>query len=777
MCRVEETIIISPDGRRRKEEETISCEKGARRRGKLCSNVTRRTTEYYTNPPSTASRDDASSPASNGPFTPPTAGAGGYRTEERKPVSILRRPSTRDGQQRAVRPEIIIDYDKDKNKKYPQFHLATPKPDKRSSLGASSINSNEGGLDSPGSDASYTIRTGFPEAPIAPPDAFSQPRGYTTRDVVPQSHRNSVSNSSQAGSSQVPSLTSEPDSPTERRFARYPPPLVHNPAPAAAPSPNVSRGQPVPTTTTSSRSNYRTTIVEPRSLRDALGFDGVAPHDYNNDFVGSTASSNSSTRAVAPEITDRADDRERRRRDAKRRQEDENRRQAEAKAKEENRRLAEAKKRQEEESRRLAEVKAKEENLRLAEEKRRKEEEDHRQTDDRIKQEEVKQVRFELGRAEDRAAQRAEARLAESEKQRAQVREEAREEAARRRKQAEPEKRATKKPEREKTKPPTNDFNKPRRSNSTTRRPSITMNQADRDERARLLEDERAQQAREREAADRRDFEEQLAERDAASRERQDSNDYYNPRAADRVVTNNGPGIGGRRQSMSRRNSVAGNAPPVGVARPNGNRHGVSIIQDTPPAQSPLTSTFPQQYSMRPPTSQVKNPPPVSYPSSYGNTPSARPPSARHSSYNENSFVASMRAANPSQDNPFAAPSNRPIHPSIPSHNGHNPFSSPGPTLHSPVSATHDPWDSRELRANLPQSAGHTRNAMQMAGEQIINRSGDRPQGRARQATHNMERAMGFEEDYDSGSDEQSQPRQRVRRQSTLGQGKGKRRT
>ncbi|KAF1960819.1 hypothetical protein CC80DRAFT_403749 [Byssothecium circinans] len=720
MCHVEETIYINSNGGKRTQEVSVPCDRAKRRHGKLCSNVKKRTTEYYTKPESTISRGEASSPASNGPFTPPTAGSGGYRTEERRPSGILR-PSTQDGH-RAIRPEVIIELGgKGRSSKYPQFTLSTTKPNKRSSLGASSINSNEAALESPGSESSYPIRTGFPEAPIAPSAAFAQPQGYTTRHAVPQGHRHTASSSSHTIPSQVPSLTSEPESPAGRRPARYPPALVHNPMPVAPPSPTVSR-------------------AAPRSSRDNIGVDGVTPYDYN-DFVRPATSSNaSSSRAAAPEITDRAADRERMRREAKRRQE--------------------------EEDRRLAE--------------------------DLAREEDVKQVRFELGRHEDRTHQRAESKQAESEKQRAHDREEAREEAARRRRQQEPEKRATKKPTREKTKPPTNDFNKPRRTGSTSRRNSVTLTPTARDLRDLLLEEDRAQLAREREASDRRDREEQqLAGRGTSLVERQENPEYYSTRSDDRVVTNNGPGIGGRRASVSRRGSVSGNPPPLGLARSNSRSHGVSIIQNAPPAPSPLAPAFPAHnpYSTRPPSSQLQNAPPLSFPGSY--TASARPPSARHSSYDNPFIAAPSRSSNTSQDNPFAAPSTRPIHPSGPTHShdglNNNPFSPTSSVLQSPVSTTRDPWDNRELHATLPQSTGYpVRNAMQMAGEQVINRSGDRAHGRARQATHTMGAAIGYEDDYEgtstSSEEEQRSDRVRVRERersgrSTLGQGKGKRRS
>jgi hypothetical protein len=679
MCKVDEYIYINKDGSRRTEEETAYCEKADRHRRKLCSKVKRRTTEYYTRASSTISRDDASSPASNGPFTPPTAGTGGYRTEERRP-SVLHRPSTRDGP-RAINPEIIIEFGKGKSKKYPSFSLST-KPNKRSSLGATSINSNEATLDSPGSDASFTIRTGFPDAPLPPSGTFGQPHGYTTRSAVPQGHRHTPSSS--YTTSQVPSLTSEPESPG-RRVARYPPALVHNSIPAAPPSPVMSRAAPV-TITTSSRTNYRTTTVVPqRPSRDAAG--GV-PLDYDDFVRPNDRSQTSSGRAAAPEITDRAADRERQRRDQKRRQEEEDRRVAE----------------------------------------------------DRI-QEDVKQVRF--------AEQHAK-------------------EETRRQREPQPEKRATKKPEREKTKPPTRDFNKPRRN-------SITMTQAAKDERDRLIQQDHAQQAREREAADLRDRDEKFAEQqDAASRQRRDTDDYYSTRGTNRVpVTNNGPGIGGRRASMSRRGSVSTTVPPIDIGRSTSTRR-VSIIQPTPPAAPPVLTN---PYSTRPPSSHLQNPPPMFSPGSY---PASRPPpSARHSSYQETPFaLPSARTSNTShtsQDsNPFAAPSTRPIHPM---HDGHHPFSPASSVLPSPsVAAPRDPWDARDLRAALPQSTGYPRNAMHMAGEQVINRSGDRAHGRAQRASHSMGMAMGYEDDYESSSEEDE--RRTVAREygGTLGQGKGKRR-
>ncbi|RII23115.1 hypothetical protein CUC08_Gglean011937 [Alternaria sp. MG1] len=97
------------------------------------------------------------------PINPPVpTGSGAYLVQARRPSRSSSRPSIRDGQ----RPEIIIEFGskKDKAKKYPSISVSS-KPFNRYSLG--SRGSHEAAIesDSEGSEASYTLRTGFPEVP------------------------------------------------------------------------------------------------------------------------------------------------------------------------------------------------------------------------------------------------------------------------------------------------------------------------------------------------------------------------------------------------------------------------------------------------------------------------------------------------------------------------------------------------------------------------------------------------------------------------------------
>lgn len=668
MCRVEERIYIGSDGRRQTFEEAFPCDKA--QRGKLCSKVKRRTTEYFPKAPP-INRDDASSPASNNPPTP--TGTGSYLVQQRRPSGAGRRDSIRGESARAIKPEIIIEFGskKDKGKKYPHVSLTT-KAYKRTSTGSASAASGELPIDSPGSDASYPIRTGFPEASVPPVNSFSQSPAFTTRPAVPQArHRHTSSASSNTTSSQPPSLyaTSEPDSPSRRVPGRHLPPVVHNP-----PTPSSPTASRVPAPTSSGQ--YRTKIAVPQgSPHTNIGPDGLTPLDYS-DFIDHSASSqDGSHQDVAPEITRRGADRE-----LRRKQEADKRRQEDA-------------------DRRLAEEFAKREAL---------------------KQEEIKQVRF-----------------VETEKKWP----DDREEAARRKKGSE--EKTAKKPVREKTKPPTREF--PKSLGGHRRRQSMT--QADMEERDRLLRETEAQMARERIATEQRERAEQAAD----LMRQQQTSDYYNPRVV--TVPNTAPGLG-RRGSVSsgRRPSVSIPAPPMGLGRSNSTRR-VSIIQPTPP---PLTTQFPQQqtpqqqYSTRPSSAQ-QNAAPLFSPS-YTST--SRPPSARHSSYiHDNPFAQPpTRTSHSSQDsNPFAQPSTRTIHPPY-----DNPFAQPPSAVRSPDNAR-DPWE-RDLRENLPHPASHRDqfNSLQRRGEEVINRSDEdrsRGQRRAQQATQNMGKVFGYENDYESSSE------------------------
>lgn len=702
MCRVEERVYVGANGTRQTFEDSFPCHKA--RRGKLCSNVTRKTTEYHSRPPQVA-RDDTSSPASYNPPTPTSNGT--YLVQQRQPQGVSRRPSTKE---KVVKPEIIIEFGsrKDKSKKYPS---SSSKGYKRSSLGASSIGSNDIAIDSPGSDPSYPIRTGFPEASVPP----SQPPAYTTRPAAPLSHQrhtSSASGSSLTTSSQPPSLyaTSEPESPSTRKPARYPPTIVHNPPPGAASgvppsSPTATRGQGA-----GPSSPYRTKVHVPKDSTGNVGADGVFPVGYSDFQDFSNSSRASSGKAPAPEITDRDAERARQRK------------------------------------------------LRAEEDRRRQERADHEMAQAIARDEEARQVRFELGRAEFRAQERAENQYAQNEARRAEEREEARqrkqreqdervaretrkekadrlkEEIARKERevrkaeQADPRRR-----ERRDSRPPTRDPTK-----RHSRRNS--MSQHDIIEQKRLLAETEAQMAREREATEQRERE----ERAAFLREQQQTTQYWDPRGGDRYPVPNEPGFSRRNSVSGRRGSMSSNAPTVGLGRTNSQRR-VSVIQPAPPTGLPPINTNvpPNQYSTRPPSSSHQNPPPLLFSPGSGQTYS-RPPSARHASY-ENPFAQPpTRVSNTSQDsNPFAQGQNRP----------------------SPPVTTRDPWDARDLRDALPRESaprsGHNRqssdshqNTLHRRGKDVIEQASYRQHERARQASRNMGKVVGFEDDYEDSDSE-----------------------
>jgi hypothetical protein len=459
MCRIEEKVYVGSDGRSRTFQDTFDCDR-ARRRGKRCSKPEIRTREYRGAPP--IARDDAPSPASNNPPTP--TGLGSYVVEERRPsVTGGRRPSLRPGS--SAKPEIIIQIGSKKDRGAKYLRTYVPKTYKRSSLGASPTASNEIAVDSPGSDASYPIRTGLPDTTVPQTPPFGHPQGYTTRRAVPQTHRHNASTSS-VTTSQTPSLyttsETESDSPLGRHAPEYPRTIIHN-----------SRSSPSPTTTTrgqTSQSNaHRPRLDVPHSSSRDTSSSRDNAGDYS-DVVDLYASSNashassthaSSTRAAAPEITDRAKDRERRR---KKDEDDEERRLDAA--------LSQA-----------AEQAKKEVRFAAPETGRYEERE-------RLRKEQVEKQKLDERRDRDQEKQRkrdAEARTAK-----------------------ETEKRATKRPEREKTQPPTS-FNHKQPSGRRSRRGSMT--QADIDEQARLLRQEELQMSLERTAAEQREQEEVLQQR------------------------------------------------------------------------------------------------------------------------------------------------------------------------------------------------------------------------------------------------------------------------
>jgi hypothetical protein len=388
MCRIEERVYIRADGHRSKFEEAFPCDKS--RKGRLCSKVQKRTTEYHPKK-SIATRNDTPSPIH--PSTP--TGTGSYVVQQVRPTSSSGRPSTHDGQ-KVAKPDIIIEFGskREGSKKYPSIAVST-KAQKRSSFGGTSAASNEVFLDSPGSDASHTIRTGFPEATLPP---LTGVHGVTPTIPHGYHHRHTSSTSSHTGSSRTPSLyvTSDPDydSPTNSRAARAQSAIVHNTAP---PSPNRPRTQ-----AGTFSSSYNTTVITPHGYtQETHTPDGLFPLDYP-EFADRSASSHASSGASGKLRQGRDQEPTRQKRGEDRR-------------------------RQEELDRQLAEAIAKEEN--------------------------VKQVRFVIGRAEGRAKERAENALAHKEKQRAEDREN-----ARRRKDQERDELAARERRKEKTTAATMDF-------------------------------------------------------------------------------------------------------------------------------------------------------------------------------------------------------------------------------------------------------------------------------------------------------------------------------
>jgi hypothetical protein len=655
MCRVEERIYIRADGHRSKFEEAYLCDKS--RKGKLCAKVQKRTTEYYPKN-GVAARNDTPSPIH--PSTP--TGTGSYVVQHIRPTSSSGRPSTRDGQ-KASKPDIIIEFGskREGSKKYPSISVST-KAQKRSSFGGS-VASNEVVIDSPGSDASHTIRTGFPEAPLPP-----QTGVYGATPTTPRSyhHRQTSSTSSYTGSSRTPSLyvTSDPDydSPTNSRTTRIQPAIVHNPSTVGAPSsPRRPQSQ------AGNFSNaYNTTVITPNGYtQETHTPDGLFPLHYP-EYADRSASSHASSGASGKSRQGRDQDQPRHKREDDRR-------------------------RQEELDRQLAEAVAKEEN--------------------------VKQVRFELGRAEGRAKERAENIIAQKDKQRAEDRED-----ARRRKDQERDEMAARERRKEKTRAPTTDFSN--KHTGGTRRGSMT--QAQIEEQERLLAADVAHMQGESQAAEARDRE----ERAVLLRQQQQDPNYYNPRAvnptrSDAPVT--------RRNSVTRRGSVSSAAPPMALGRSDSNRRP-NVIQPNPPA---LNTQLPQNYS-RPPSARTHAPPPVSFPASFN----TRPTSARRPSLT-------------SQENPFASPPTRGSGPSF-----DNPFVA-APSVLSPSSATihQDPWDARTLRDALPTATRQTSD-----GRYSTQRRGGDVANTARQATRTMGRAAGYGDDYAIDSDEETHGYARIRR-------------
>lgn len=641
MCRIEERIYMGRDGIRTSYDVHYPCSK--ERSDRPCPDATR-TSKWSSHRRESFTRDDTPSPIN--PPTPTSSGT--YLVQQRRPSGSGSRPSTRDGQ-RTIKPEIVIEFGskKDKGKKYSSVSVSANTYN-RTSLG--SLGSNDAAIDSPGSEASYVYWTGFPEATLPPPSAFSQPNTYIT---TPTSHGYHHRPTPSASSSQTPSLyvTSDPeyeyDPPTPRqRTARCLPTVIHNPPAAAPPSPSRRRAG------DSSSLRQAARITQRVFSEDPYAPDGLRPYDYD-DLADRSGSSHASSGVSDPTRRPKGSDERRKKKDEDRR-------------------------RQEELDRQLAENLAQEDN--------------------------IKQVRFELGRPAARAQERAERLQAEKEKERAAAREEARakekaerlqaekdqeraaaREEARRRKHEdlERERLSQEKKERdekmardrkkEKSKPPTNDvFNK--RPSGSRRMSSSTMTPEMMAEKRRLLEAETIQMQTEKQATEEREREERLA----AVKLQQETPAYYDPRS----------GMG-RRGSINRHDSVA-STRPSGLTRSNSKRRS-SVSQQTAPP--PLNTQIPDTpYSTRPPTSsRTHAPPPLSFPSNFPQSTtstSTRPSSSRRPSF--------------SQDNPFAFATQPPT----PRTAVENPFAHTHTTAMSmSPSLAQDPWDLRNVESSLPSIA------------------------------------------------------------------------
>lgn len=640
MCRVEERIYISAEGHRSKFEDSFPCDKA--RNGKLCSKVKRRTTEYF--PKRGIPRDDTPSP-----INPPTpTGTGSYVVQQRRPSSSSGRPSTRDGQK-----TIIIDFGSKghKSKRY------SSTSSKRSSIGATY---DDVAVESPGSDASHTIRTGLPEAPLPPHAGYSHSDAYSTTPTVSHGyhHRHTSSTSSYTGSSRTPSLyvTSDPDydSPTNTRGTRLPP-AIHQSSIAGAPS---SPGRRTHGGTTSA--GYNTAVVAPGYAQEPPHPDTLSALDFQ-DFADRSGSSHASSGSASKIRRGKESEQSRRRKD------DERRRQ---------------------------ELDPEAEN--------------------------VKQVRFELGRAEGRAKERAETAYAEKEKQRATERDEIhrRKEKERRDRERAEEAAAAAAAAKSRKKerlPPVISTSSSKRPGGS-RRGSMTMTPAQQEEQRRLLAAELGQMQGESRAADARDRE----ERAAYLQQQQQDPSYYNPRAS-------GPSSNtalARRDSQSRRGSISSDARPTILGRSNSRR--TSVSQPNPP---PINTKVAQGLTQ--PSARTHAPPPLSFPSNFN----TRPTSARRGSFSSQDlpFTPSARNSASNLENPFAtAATNLPVNP--------------------------DPWDARNVREALPttttRQASDGRYTIQRRGEDVIKKASG-SHGAAREATRAMGRVAGYEGDYVTDSEDE----------------------
>jgi hypothetical protein len=649
MCRVEERIYIGAEGNRSKFEEAFPCDKA--RKGKLCPKVKTRTTEYYPKK-GIIPRNDTPSPTN-----PPTpTGSGPYIVQPRRPSSSGGRPPTRDGQ-KAIKPEIIIEFGA-KNNNGKKYVSVSTNSYKRSSLGASSVD--DIAVESPGSDASHTIRTGYPDAPLPPQttiyghsDPYNTSHGYH--------HRHTSSTSSYTDSSRTPSLyvTSDLDydSPTNTRSTRLPP-AIHNPSTTTQSSSSRSRNH-----GNTSSPGYNVTMVTPNGYsQNPHGQEGLLPSGYK-DLPDRSVSSLTSSGASGRSRRGKDSDEPRRRKHGDHKSQEEEDREADARDKEEN----------------------------------------------------IKQVRFELGRAEGRARERAETLLAEKEKLRASEREDGRRRKERdRESEREREEEAAKARRKEKSQLTTST-----KRPAGSRRASISMTSAQQDEQRRLLAAELGHMQGEKGAAEARERE----ERTAFLLQQQQDPSYYNPRAGG--MSNNASSIT-RRDSLSRRGSVSAEVRPTMLGRSNSRR--TSISQPHPP---PINTQVTQSYA-QPISARTHAPPPVSFPANFN----SRPTSARRSSFSSQDPV--LAATNPLSGSKFE-----------------NPFASAPSGIPTPVTIHQDEWDARNVREVIPatRQVSDGRYTMQRRGEDVIKAASTH--SAARQATRAMSKAAGYAHDYATDSDDE----------------------
>ncbi|KAL5115194.1 hypothetical protein ACEQ8H_006948 [Pleosporales sp. CAS-2024a] len=274
MCRVEERIYINADGHRSKFEDPFPCDKA--RKGRLCFNLQTRTTEYH--------RKKGVNPRDNtpSPINPPTpTGTGSYIIQPRRPSSSGRPPS----RDIAAKPEIIINFS-DKNKKDKAYiSLLAGGPYKQSF--------DDIAVESPTSDASHTLRTGYPEATLPPQlPLFGSSDAYSTTPTLSHGyhHRHTSSSSSYTGSSRTPSLlvTSDPgyDTPAHTRGGARLPPAIHysaTGAPSSSPAKKKHHAR-------ASSNDYMVSLVTPRHDYHDLADPSASSH------AGSGASGNSRRR-------------------------------------------------------------------------------------------------------------------------------------------------------------------------------------------------------------------------------------------------------------------------------------------------------------------------------------------------------------------------------------------------------------------------------------------------------------------------------------------------